>query len=93
MHPLLTASAAAGAPSSASCQRDYKDAVKLESAGEVVRALAGLEAIPECARDYDTELHITSCKRKLGRLKEAARDYIAIGADTRARLLSSQRAP
>jgi hypothetical protein len=80
---VLTASTAVAAPPYA-YDKEYKAAVKLENSGDLVAALAGFEAIPEASRDYNTKLHIASCKKKLGRLKEAARDYEKIKNDPKA---------
>ncbi len=80
---LLASSTAVAAPPFA-YDKEYKAAVKLENAGDIVAALAGFEAIPDGARDYNTKLHIASCKRKLGRLKEAAQDYEKIRSDPKA---------
>lgn len=57
----------------------YKAAVKLENAGNVVDALAAFEALP--VKDFNARLHIASCKRKLGRMLESAKDYEAIRDD------------
>ncbi len=65
-------------------QQQYKAAVKLEVAGDLVGALAGFETIPSEQRDYNTKLHIAGCKKKLGRLKAAEKDYEAIAKDTKA---------
>jgi hypothetical protein len=62
----------------------YKTGVKLEHAGSIVDALAAFESIPPEKRDYNTRLHIASCKKKLGRLLEAERDYEAIRTDPNA---------
>lgn len=62
----------------------YKAALKLENAGDVVGALAAFEAIPAEKRDFNTRLHIAGCKKKLGRLLEAERDYEAIRTDPKA---------
>ncbi|MBI2390075.1 MAG: hypothetical protein HYV09_10840 [Deltaproteobacteria bacterium] len=80
---LLTPSPVVASPGYA-YDKEYKIAVKLENAGDLVAALAAFEAIPESARDYNTKLHIASCKKKLGRLKEAAQDYEKIKNDPKA---------
>ncbi len=67
------------APSAA--EQTYRDAAKAEAGGDVVGALAKFESIPPAARDFLVRLHIASCKRKLGRFLESARDLEAILAD------------
>lgn len=59
----------------------YSAAVKLENGGDLVGALAAFEAIPREARDFDTRLHIAGCKKKLGRLLDAEKDYESIRVD------------
>lgn len=71
----------AGAAPSATEQK-YKAAVKLENSGNVVDALAAFEALP--VKDFNTRLHIASCKRKLGRMLDSARDYESIRDDSTA---------
>lgn len=61
--------------------RTYKEAVKQESDGDVVGALAKFESIPEGRRDFLVRLHIASCKRKLGRFAASRGDLDAIVAD------------
>ncbi|MBI2389968.1 MAG: hypothetical protein HYV09_10295 [Deltaproteobacteria bacterium] len=82
---VLLALSFAAAPSSGATvptlEERYKTAVKLENAGNVVDALAMFEAIPKEQRDFNTRLHIASCKRKLGRMLESAKEYEAIVAD------------
>lgn len=75
---MLAAGPASAAPT---LEERYKSAVKLENAGSVVDALAMFESIPPEQRDFNTRLHIASCKRKLGRMLEAAKDYVAIRDD------------
>ncbi len=75
----LVAPAAFGAPKG--YEKAYKSGVQLENAGSVVDALSAFEAIPSAARDFDTRLHIASCKRKLGRLLAAEEDYETIRTD------------
>lgn len=58
--PLFVSLAVAGAaPASAAkpktFEKEYKAAVKLENAGDLMGALAAFEAIPEDKRDYDGE--------------------------------------
>lgn len=65
-------------------EKQYKAAVKQENSGDLAGALAAFEAIPEDKRDYNTKLHIASCKRKLGRLLDAEKDYEAIRTDPKA---------
>lgn len=62
----------------------YKKGVKLETAGDLVGALASFESIAVEKRDYNTKLHIASCKKKLGRMLEAEKDYEAIRTDPKA---------
>jgi hypothetical protein len=62
----------------------YKKGVKLENAGDLVGALASFESIPDVARDFNARLHIASCKKKLGRMLEAEKDYEAIRTDPKA---------
>lgn len=62
----------------------YKTGVKLENAGDLVGALAAFESIPVEKRDFNARLHIAGCKKKLGRLLEAERDYEAIRTDPKA---------
>jgi hypothetical protein len=61
--------------------KPYKEAVKLESDGDVVGALAKFESIPEAKRDFLVRLHIASCKHKLGRFLASQRDLEGILAD------------
>lgn len=75
----LAATSALAQPSDA-----YKKGVKLENAGDLVSALASFESIPEAKRDFNGRLHIATCKKKLGRLLEAERDYEAIRTDPKA---------
>jgi hypothetical protein len=63
---------------------EYKTAVKLENDGKLTEALAAFEALPEAKRDFDIRLHIGSCLRKLGRLKDAKAVYVAIVNDSTA---------
>lgn len=79
---LTVAAPAVAAPSA--FEQKYKAAVKLENAGNVVDALAAFEAIPLAERDFNTRLHIASCKRKLGRMLDAARDYESLRDDSKA---------
>ncbi len=62
----------------------YKTGVKLENSGDLVGALASFESIPAEKRDFNAKLHIASCKKKLGRMLEAERDYEAIRTDPKA---------
>jgi hypothetical protein len=62
----------------------YKTGVKLENSGDLVGALAAFESIGVEKRDFNARLHIASCKKKLGRLLEAERDYEAIRTDPKA---------
>ncbi len=62
----------------------YKSGVKLENSGDLVGALAAFESIPAEKRDFNARLHIAGCKKKLGRLLEAERDYDAIRTDAKA---------
>jgi hypothetical protein len=64
-------------------EQTYRDAVKAESSGDVVGALARFEAIPPGSRDFLVRLHIASCKRKLARFLESAKELEAILADPR----------
>jgi hypothetical protein len=76
------ASASLAAPSASSADaRTYKEAVKLESDGDVVGALAKFESIPEAKRDFLVRLHIASCKHKLGRFLASQRELEGILAD------------
>jgi hypothetical protein len=65
-------------------QDAYKTGVKLENTGDLVGALAAFESIPSEKRDFNARLHIAGCKKKLGRLLEAERDYEAIRTDPKA---------
>lgn len=78
---LLAVSLASASAFAATFEERYKAAVKLENAGNVVDALAMFEAIPKEQRDFNTRLHIASCKRKLGRMLDSAKEYEAIVAD------------
>lgn len=82
--PILLALATVCGIAGAQPADPYKTAVKLENAGSIVDALATFESIPLEKRDYNAKLHIASCKRKLGRLLEAERDYEAIRTDPKA---------
>lgn len=62
----------------------YKTGVKLENTGDLVGALASFESIPAEKRDFNAKLHIASCKKKLGRMLEAEKDYEAIRTDPKA---------
>jgi hypothetical protein len=64
-------------------EQTYRDAVKAESSGDVVGALGTFEAIPAGSRDFLVRLHIASCKRKLARFLESAKELEAILADPR----------
>ncbi len=86
---LLIATPATAAPS---LEERYKAAVKLENAGSLVEALAAFEAIPVEKRDFNARLHIAGCKRKLGRMLEAARDYEAIRDDPKADIATKETA-
>jgi hypothetical protein len=77
---ICFAASAGAAPSTT--EQKYKAAVKLENAGNVVDALAAFEALP--VKDFNARLHIASCKRKLGRMLDAARDYESIRDDSTA---------
>jgi hypothetical protein len=77
---LCSATSVAAAPSTT--EQKYKAAVKLENSGNVVDALAAFEALP--VKDFNARLHIASCKRKLGRMLDAARDYESIRDDSTA---------
>jgi hypothetical protein len=81
---VFVSSASALAAKPASFEKQYKAAVKLENSGDLTGALAAFEAIPAESRDYNAKLHIASCKKKLGRLLEAAKDYDAIRTDPKA---------
>lgn len=74
-----TSLAAPAAPSAEA--KTYKEAVKLESDGDVVGALAKFESIPAAKRDFLVRLHIASCKHKLGRFLASQRDLEGILAD------------
>lgn len=65
-------------------QDAYKTGVKLENSGDLVGALAAFESIPIEKRDFNARLHIAGCKKKLGRLLEAERDYETIRTDPKA---------
>jgi hypothetical protein len=65
-------------------ESQYKAALKLEIAGDIVAALAAFEAIPADKRDFDTRLHIASCNRKLGHLLRSEELYEAIRTDPKA---------
>jgi hypothetical protein len=76
------ASASLAAPAASPVEaKTYKEAVKLESDGDVVGALAKFESIPEAKRDFLVRLHIASCKHKLGRFLASQRDLEGILAD------------
>ncbi len=77
--PAFAAPAAPPAPPAAA--RTYKEAVKLESDGDVVGALAKFESIPATTRDFLVRLHLASCKRKLGRYLASQQDLLEILAD------------
>ncbi len=86
---LLAASLAAvvllaHVPALAQATEQYKAALKLENAGDLVGALAGFEAIPAAKRDFNTRLHIAGCKKKLGRLLDAEKEYESIRTDPKA---------
>lgn len=76
---VLCAATASAQPADA-----YKKGVKLENSGDLVGALSSFESIPEAKRDFNARLHIASCKKKLGRLLEAERDYESIRTDPKA---------
>lgn len=59
----------------------YATGVQLEKAGDIPGALAAFESIDPSKRDWNARLHIASCKRKLGRYKDASKDLAAIKAD------------
>jgi serine/threonine-protein kinase len=59
----------------------YATGVQLEKAGDIPGALAAFESIEPTKRDWNAKLHIASCKRKLGRFKDAAKDLLTIKSD------------
>lgn len=71
--------AIAGAP--AAKPTPYATGVQLEKAGDIPGALAAFESIEPSKRDWNAKLHIASCKRKLGRYRDAAKDLLAIKTD------------
>lgn len=79
---LLASTSATAKP--AAIDKQYKAALKLENSGDLAGALAAFEAIPAEQRDYNTKLHIAGCKKKLGRLLDAEKDYEAIRTDPKA---------
>lgn len=81
---LILVSSTAIAAKPYAYEKQYKAAVKQENSGDLVGALAAFEAIPESSRDWNTKLHISGCKKKLGRLKDAEKSYEAIKNDPKA---------